>query len=56
MSGRDKLKCNELVLGKQLEESGSLYLLHIKHLLAFICMHLCVPANPVFHKYRGLDI
>ena len=54
MSGRDKLKCNKLALGRQMEESGLLYLLHVKHLLAFFCMH--VPANPVFHQYRGLGI
>ena len=56
MSGKDKLKCNKLVLGRQLEGSGSLYLLYIKHLLAFICMNLCVPASPVFRQYTGLEI
>ena len=56
MSGRDKVKCNQLFLERQLEESGSLYILHIKHWSTFFDMHLCVSANPVFRQCRDLDI
>ena len=45
MSGREKLKCNKLK--GQLEESSLLYLLHIKHLLAFFCMHLCARLSSI---------